>query len=232
MAPLLNNRARRRAVWYQPADVNGGRSCGPKSRALCALLLIAATGSASVALGCSKESAVALPVVAELPDFSLVDQDGRPFLRESMRDGVWVVAFVFTHCRATCPRLTAQMKKLQGRLSGVPNARFLSVSVDPRNDTSEVIKAYMTANALDEKNWRFVTGTEDAVQDFVVGGFKVGYGRTQWSTELTHSNSFALVDNRARIRGYYLSDDEGLGQLERDLRALASEATDRPSRPR
>jgi protein SCO1/2 len=221
MAPLLNSQARRRAVWYQPAAVNGAPSFNPEIRSLHALLLIAALSVASVALGCSKESGVSLPVIAELPDFSLVDQDGQPFLRESIRDGVWVAAFVFTHCRATCPRLTAQMKKLQGRLTDVPGARFLSVSVDPRNDTPEVIKAYMTANALDEDNWRFVTGTEDAVQDFVIGGFKVGYGRTQWSPELTHSNSFALVDNRARIRGYYRSDDEGLSQLERDLRALA-----------
>ena len=140
-----------------------------------------------------------MPIIAELPAFSLVDQDEHGFNQQSMEGGVWVTAFIFTHCRSTCPRLTAQMKKLQGRLSDVPSARFLSVSVDPRNDTPEVIKTYMTTNHLDETNWRFVTGGEDAVQDFVVGGFKVGYGRTQWSTELTHSNSFALVDAQARI---------------------------------
>ena len=54
----------------------------------------------------------------------------------------------------------------------------------------------------------------------MVGGFKVGYGRTQWSTELTHSNSFALLDSKARIRGYYGSDDAGLAALQRDIRAL------------
>lgn len=173
------------------------------------------------AFGCSKRSADDVPVIAELPEFSLVDQDEQVFNAESMERGLWITAFVFTHCRATCPRLTAQMKKLQGRLSDLPSARFLSVSVDPRNDTPEVIKAYMTTNGLDETNWRFVTGPEKAVQDFVVGGFKVGYGRTQWSTELTHSNSFALVDQEARIRGYYSSEDDGLIELERDLRALA-----------
>ena len=177
---------------------------------------------ALLAFGCSKTSANDVPVIAELPAFSLVDQDEQAFTPESMQRGVWVAAFVFTHCRATCPRLTAQMKKLQGRLSDVPIAHFLSVSVDPRNDTPEVIKAYMTTNGIDESNWRFVTGQEEAIQDFVVGGFKVGYGRTQWSTELTHSNSFALVDQHARIRGYYGSDDDGIAELERDLRALGA----------
>lgn len=176
---------------------------------------------ALLALGCSKKSAVDLPVIAELPEFSLIDQDEQSFNAQSMRGGLWTTAFVFTHCRATCPRLTAQMAKLQGRLSDVPDARFLSVTVDPRNDTPEVIKAYMAKNHLDETNWTFVTGSERAIQQFVVGGFKVGYGRTQFAPELTHSNSFALVDSQARIRGYYGSDDQGIAELERDLRALA-----------
>ena len=174
-----------------------------------------------VAFGCSKKSADDVPVIAELPEFSLVDQDEQVFNAESMEGGLWITAFVFTHCRATCPRLTAQMKKLQGRLSDVPSAHFLSVSVDPRNDTPEVIKAYMTKNGLEEANWRFVTGSERAIQHFVVDGFKVGYGRTRWAPELTHSNSFALVDDRGRIRGYYSSDDDGIAELERDLRAVA-----------
>ena len=179
---------------------------------------------ALLALACSKKSAKEVPVIAELSEFSLVDQDQRVFDRGSMRDGVWVTAFVFTHCRATCPRLTAQMKKLQGRVSDVSSARFLSVSVDPRNDTPDVTKAYMTKNGLDETNWRFVTGREEAIQRFVVDGFQVGFGRTRLSTELTHSNSFSLFDEQARIRGYYSSDDEGIAELERDLRALATAA--------
>lgn len=172
-------------------------------------------------LSCSKEPKVDVPVIADLPEFALLDQDDQPFNRQSLAGKLWVTAFVFTHCRATCPRLTAQMKKLQARLSDIPAARFLSVSVDPRNDTPDVLKAYMVENEIDETNWRFVTGQEQAIEDFVLGGFKVGFGRTQWSTELTHSNSFALLDAKARIRGYYSSEDEGLAELERDLRALA-----------
>jgi protein SCO1/2 len=187
-----------------------------------AVKICVASCLAVLVFGCSKQSRDDLPVIAELPAFSLIDQDEHAFNPESMEGGVWVTAFVFTHCRATCPRLTAQMKKLQGRLSDLPSARFVSVSVDPRNDTPAVIKAYMTTNGLDETNWRFVTGSEGAIQRFVVDGFKVGYGRTQWAPELTHSNSFALVDDRARIRGYYTSDDEGIVELERDLRALAT----------
>ncbi len=179
---------------------------------------------ALLALACSKETAEPLPVIAALPAPSLVDQDGRVFDGEAMRGTLWMTAFVFTHCRSTCPLLIAQMKKLQAKVRDVPNASFLTVSVDPRNDSPEVIKVYMRDNGIDETNWRFVTGSEKAIGDFVVGGFKVGYGKTQWSTELTHSNSFALVDDQARIRGYYGSDDQSIADLERDLRLLVDES--------
>jgi protein SCO1/2 len=192
---------------------------GPQLLTLVALLGL-------LVAGCSKRSAADVPVLGQLPEFSLVDQDQQVFARESMEGNLWVSAFVFTHCRSTCPRITAHMKGLQSRLSDVPSAHFLSVSVDPRNDTPEVIKAYMTKNELDETNWRFVTGDEEAIRHVVVDGFRVGLGdedsKAAGAEDIMHSNSFVLVDHRAQVRGYYRANNDGIGDLERDLRALAA----------
>lgn len=167
-----------------------------------------------------------MPVLNELPEFSLVDQDEQAFTRESMEGSLWVSAFVFTHCRSTCPRLTAHMRGLQTRLSDVAAANLVSVSVDPRNDTPQVIKAYMAKNELDERNWRFVTGDEESIRHVVVDGFRVGLGdedsKAAGAADIMHSNSFVLVDQQARVRGYYRADNDGIADLERDLRALAS----------
>jgi len=179
-----------------------------------------------LALGCSKRSAEDVPVLGQLPEFTLVDQDEKPFVRESMEGNLSVSAFVFTHCRSTCPRITAHMKGLQSRLSDVPSAQLVSVSVDPRNDTPEVIKAYMTKNGLDESNWRFVTGEEEAIRHVVVDGFRVGLGdedsKAAGAEDIMHSNSFVLVDDKAQVRGYYRANNDGIADLERDLRALAA----------
>ena len=179
-----------------------------------------------LAFGCSKRTAEDVPVLGQLPEFSLVDQDQKAFARESMEGHLWVSAFVFTHCRSTCPRITAHMKGLQSRLSDVPSAHFVSISVDPRNDTPEVIKAYMTKNELDESNWRFVTGDEEAIRHVVVDGFRVGLGdedsKAAGADDIMHSNSFVLVDDKAQVRGYYRANNDGIGDLERDLRALAA----------
>ena len=181
---------------------------------------------ASLALGCSTRKPEDVPVLGELPEFSLLDQNAEVFDRDAMEGGLWVSAFVFTHCRSTCPRLTAHMKGLQSRVSDVSSVSFVSVSVDPRNDTPEVIKAYMTKNELDERNWRFVTGDEEAIRRVVVEGFRVPIGdedsRAAGSDDIMHSNSFVLVDDQARVRGYYRANNDGIRDLERDLRALAT----------
>jgi protein SCO1/2 len=180
---------------------------------------------ALLALGCSKKSAQDVPVIHQLPEFALVDQDSQQFNREDLAGDLWVADFIFTHCASSCPRLTGHLQGLQTRLSDVPSVHFLSVTVDPSNDTPEVLKAYMTKNDLDESNWRFVTGGEDAIRRLVVDGFKVGLGDEQsdaaGADELMHSNYFALVDDKAQIRGYYRANNDGIADLERDLRALA-----------
>ena len=188
--------------------------------------LLIATLLASLLFGCTKRKAEDIPVLSTLPDFALVDQDAQAFTLDSMKGDIWVSAFVFTHCNSTCPRLTAHMKGLQTRLADVPSANFVSVSVDPRNDTPEVIKAYMTKNEIDETNWRFVTGEEDAIRHVVVEGFKVGMGDeqavAQGGDDIMHSNAFVLVDPSARVRGYYRANNDGIADLERDLRAIAA----------
>ena len=175
-------------------------------------------------IGCSKETGPP-PVLGELPEFSLVDQNGQAFDRRALEGDFWVADFIFTHCRSTCPRLTAHMQGLQTRLSDIPNAQFLSVSVDPRNDTPDVLKAYMTKSELSEANWRFVTGEEQAIRDVVLNGFKVGLaeGDDQPGGEaIMHANHFVLVDEKAQVRGYYRANNDGIADLERDLRVLAS----------
>lgn len=175
-------------------------------------------------VGCSRKTEPP-PVLSQLPEFSLTDQNGNTFDRGALEGDLWVADFVFTHCRSTCPRLTAHMQGLQTRVADIPNAQFLSVSVDPRNDTPEVLKAYMTKNELSEANWRFVTGEEPAIRNVVLNGFKVGLaeGDDQPGTEeIMHANHFVLVDVNAQVRGYYRANNDGIADLERDLRFLAA----------
>ncbi len=166
-----------------------------------------------------------MPVVGEVPPFSLIERSGRPLASSDLAGHVWVADFVFTHCPDFCPALTARMADLQRGLptSGDP-VRLVSFTVDPARDTPEVLRDYATrAGARDA--WLFVTGPREALAALFRDGFKVA-----WATDgppespITHSDRFVLVDRRLRIRGYYHgTDPDDLARLARDARALGEE---------
>jgi protein SCO1 len=182
-----------------------------------------ALASVACAGACDREPEP-LPELAEVPDFELVDQDGAPFRGRDMDGHVWVVDFIFTSCVTFCPRMTERMRSLRGKLAS-DGVRFLSVSVDPEHDTPEVLTEYARRNDALYDDWVFVTGDTPEVSRAVVQGFKTPMGdrvpRDDETYDILHAQHFLLVDERRRIRGYYRTDAENLGQLARDARRLA-----------
>jgi len=148
-----------------------------------------------------------LPVYGQVPDFHLVDQRGAPFATASMLGHVSVVDFVFTHCRSSCPRLTARMGELQRRLGqDGSDARLVSFSVDPENDTPPVLADYAAKAGADPARWIFVTGPVDDVIRTVVQGFKVSAAKVTsdaGDNDVVHGDWFVVLDAAGRIRGYY-----------------------------
>jgi protein SCO1/2 len=164
-----------------------------------------------------------LAVLGHVPEMILVDQSGAPFTAASMRGRVWISDFIFTTCQSTCPGLTAKMRRLQDVLAKdekTRGARLVSFSVDPENDTPEVLAAYAAKAGADPKVWSFVTGKTDAMRAAVVGGFKMTAERE--GANVVHGNWFILGDAEGNIRGYYEAEtDEDVETIARDAARLA-----------
>ena len=161
-------------------------------------------------------------VTGEVPAFALLDQDGESFTREDLlaEDKTWIVGFVFTRCPTTCPAVSRAMLMVQEQIARSrleDHVELLTVSVDPEYDTPEVLGAYAEKIGADLENWRFVTGDEAEIHDFVVGGFKLAVGEREEIEpgvfDIAHSVKLALVDRFGNVRGYYSIDDEGLAEL-------------------
>jgi protein SCO1/2 len=168
-----------------------------------------------------------LPVLGQVPAFHLVDQRGMPFTDASMRGHVGVVDFIFTRCPSSCPRLTARMADLQSRLSGPSDVRLVSFSVDPENDTPEVLSRYAADAHADPGRWSFVTGGANDVENAVVGGFKMSAAKIAKGAgdyEVVHGEWFVLVDRKGNLRGYYpTGTDEEFATLLRDVHRVEGE---------
>ena len=102
----------------------------------------------------------------QIPDVSLLDQDGKPvrFVTDLLQDRVVAINFVFTTCTTICPPMGANFAKLRqllGERAG-KDVHLISVSVDPRTDTPERLKAWAGKFGAGP-GWTLVTGDPDEV---------------------------------------------------------------------
>jgi protein SCO1/2 len=176
-----------------------------------------------------EERAQVLPQLGAVGPFWLTDQEGRTFSEASLDGKVWVAAFMFTRCPTVCPEMVRRMRAIQAQAKerGVP-LELVSFSVDPENDTPEVLRAYMQAQALDTSNWRFLTGDSAVIRSTAERGFKIGVeGTPKAGAEhfgITHGTHLVLLDEKRTIRGYYQSSDpERVTALLDDAARLAAE---------
>ena len=95
------------------------------------------------------------------PDFLLTDQDAQPFVLSSLRGKVVLMDFIFTQCPGPCPLLSTKFSHVQRRLGERlgTDVVLLSVTIDPRRDTPEVLKAYAKRYKAELSGWKFLTGS-------------------------------------------------------------------------
>lgn len=161
-----------------------------------------------------------LPVYGEVQSFRLIDTSGKSFSETELENKVWIVDFMFTTCGTICPVMTKNMASLHRSYKLVDNVRFLSISVNPEQDSPEVLGEFASRYAADTTKWHFLTGPREAISDLAVSSFKIGHK----DEPIFHSGKFVLVDPERRIRGYYDGTDmEEIQQLFKDIALLVKE---------
>ena len=104
-----------------------------------------------------------LDVYGTVPPFSLTERSGRAVGRDDLRGNVWVANFIYTKCTETCPTQSLQVARLQAEFAGAPDLRLVSITVDPRNDTREVLTTYAERYGADGERWLFLTGDKHEI---------------------------------------------------------------------
>ena len=99
------------------------------------MLIIAAVGGA---FAWSKKVDLAgrpLPVLGQIPDFALVNQNSGPVSLASLRGRVWLADIIFTRCPGPCAQMTRRLAELQSALPKGDSVRLVSFTSDPEYDT-------------------------------------------------------------------------------------------------
>ena len=153
----------------------------------------------------------ALPVLGPeghtVPAFAFMGIDSVEISHRTVEGKVKIVDYFFTHCPTICPIMSSQLARGQQWLDArnlTDDVVLLSHSVDPVRDTPERLKTYATQLGADTTSWKFLTGDKEDLYDHA----RHGYYLTALESDTAaggffHSDTFVLVDQRDRIRGFY-----------------------------
>ncbi|NOT30448.1 MAG: c-type cytochrome [Planctomycetes bacterium] len=130
------------------------------------------------------------------PNVALVTHEGKTvrFFDDLIRDKVVVISFIYTSCPDACPLETAKLTEVHGLLGDRvgQDVFFYSISIDPENDTPEVLRAYAERFQVGA-GWQFLTG---AKEDIRLLRQKLGMLRSGEERLVDHSLSL-LIGNQA-----------------------------------
>ena len=167
--------------------------------------------------GCSSRP---LPVYGAVPEFQLISQTGESFDRKYLAGKIWIADFIFTNCTTSCPRMSAQMVRVQSAVAEFPDVRLVSFSVDPQRDTPQALAEYAARYHAQPGRWYFLTGDQKTLDALDRRSFMLG----NVDGSLEHSTRFVLIDRQGKIRGYYgAAQDDPTPSLIVDIRRLERE---------
>lgn len=135
-----------------------------------------------------------------VPEFTLINQDGKNFGSADLRGKVWIADFIYTTCPGPCPMISSRMSELQKPLEKT-DVHLVSFTVDPAKDTPQVLQTYAERLEAEPGRWDFLTGPPSTIYNLSRNGFKLAVGEEKGVP--VHSTRIILVDRHGAIRGYY-----------------------------
>jgi protein SCO1/2 len=175
-----------------------------------------------------------------LPDFTLVNQDGKRVRFAQYRGKSVLLTFIYTRCPLPdyCPLMTHNFAAIEKTTEKTPElyakTHLLSVSFDSQYDTPKVLRNYARAFVTDRgrqtfEHWEFAT-IPAAEKSDVTKFFDVFV--TQEQGQITHSMSTVIISPDGRIYKAYNGNDWKPADVLADLTSCAaSESSENISQP-
>ena len=151
-------------------------------------------------------------------DFTLTDQDGKPFRLDQLRGKLVLMTFGFTHCPNVCPTTLAALAAVNRALSPAEREqlRVVFISVDPDRDTPKIMKDYVP---FYDPEFIGLTGASDAIEK-TAKAYGVYFERKFQTSAIAadyytidHSTYVYVIGRDGRWIGLY--DNDRLGNTDR-----------------
>src|SRR5437763_5404652 len=173
----------------------------------------------------------------DIPDFQLVNQDGKRIHLSQYRGKALALTFVYTRCPQPdqCTLMSTNFATVDKELQKEPDiyakTHLLTVSFDPDYDTPKVLRSYgasHTGRYSDEtfQHWELATGTKDEVKG-VAQFFGLRYFQDTESgdEQVIHSLRTAVIGPDGKLIKLYRGNLKKPDEIVNDLTSLVSAQT-------
>ncbi|MCO6175161.1 SCO family protein [Flavobacterium sp. NRK F10] len=173
--------------------------------------------------------------IGSAPRFELTNQEGQKVTDKDYLGKVYVLEFFFSTCPTICPKMNQNMLKIQDEFMDKNDFGIVSITINPENDTPQVLKEHAEILGVKHANWNFLTGDQKYIYDLANKGFNLYAAENNNATGgFEHSGMFALIDKKGNIRCrkdqfgnpilYYDGiEPEGVAAITEDIKKLLNE---------
>jgi protein SCO1/2 len=176
----------------------------------------------------------------EIPDFQLINQDGKRIRLSQYRGAATALTFVYTRCPLPdqCTLMSTNFAAVDKALQSEPDVyaktHLLTISFDPDYDTPKVMRSYgasHTGRYSDEnfQHWEFLTGTADEVKGVAqFFGLRYFHDNSSGEEQVIHSLRTAVIGPDGKLFKLYRGNDWKPDQIVDDLKSLTAVQTKNP----
>ncbi|MFQ5598510.1 MAG: SCO family protein [Nitrospiria bacterium] len=139
------------------------------------------------------------------PPFELTDQNGERIALSDFNGRPRFVTFVYTHCEDVCPLILQNRRRLEADMTPVigDGIVFIGITVDPENDSSAVLKAFIQKIGVETRDLHLLTGSVEAVEAVLLA-YNVGLVKEgEFGRVVGHSGLGYAIDAAGIIRDIY-----------------------------
>lgn len=161
----------------------------------------------------------------KIPAFTFTNQNGKIVTEKNFEEKIYVADFIFLNCPTICPIMSKELKKVYDVFQHEDKIKFISHTIDPKNDTVDKLKAYSNSLNINANKWYFVTGNEEEIYNLATQHyFTIAYKDSKEPGGYVHSGGLLLIDKNKHIRGVYDGTNEKeTNRLIHDIEILLKE---------
>lgn len=164
----------------------------------------------------------------KISDFKFMNQLGEFVTQEDMKGKIYVASFFFTSCPGICPKMRSQLANVQTEFRDNNDVYIISHSIQPENDTVEVLQDYADENDIQAGKWHLVTGKREDIYTIAREDYFANedLGEYVSNNDFLHTENIVLVDHNRHIRGIYNGlNKTSINHLITDINTLQKESS-------